>query len=61
MPPFVVGMTPVIAIVEVPEIAMLVEPVKRLAMLSKEGAAEPLDLKTWKEVPPRVERKVEPS
>ena len=61
MPPLVTGITPVIAMVEVPEIAMLVEPVKRVAMSEKAGAAEPLLLRTWKDVPALVERNVLPS
>lgn len=61
MPPLETGMTPVMAMVLVPEIAMLAEPVSKELMSEKEGAAVPLLLATWKVVPWRVERKVEPS
>ena len=47
--------------VEVPERLMPVPAVKSVLMSEKEGAPEPLLLRTWKVVPPRVERKVEPS
>ena len=47
--------------VEVPEIEIPVPAVRSEPISEKLGAAEPLDLRTWKEVPPRVERKVEPS
>ena len=51
----------VTARVEVPDRAMPVPAVSREEMSEKLGAKEPLDLKTWKAVPPRVERKVLPS
>jgi hypothetical protein len=49
------------AMVEVPVMFMLEPAVKRLETSEKEGAEVPLERKTWKEVPWRVERKVEPS
>ena len=56
------AMTPAVtAMVEVPDRDMPVPAVSRLEISEKLGAAEPLLLKTWKVVPPRVERRVEPS
>jgi hypothetical protein len=48
-------------IVEVPERLTPVPAVKRELISEKIGAAEPLLLKTWKEVPAKLDLKVEPS
>jgi hypothetical protein len=49
------------AMVLVPVMTMLEPAVKREEASEKEGALVPLLLRTWKEVPWRLERKVEPS
>ena len=61
IPPLLVPITPVMPIVEVPVMAMLVPAVNSEPMSEKEGAAVPLERRTWKEVPPSVLLKVEPS